>query len=189
MGGGGADAFALASAFLTALPDAQRAINFRAVVLTGPHMPPVQRSVLTTQANGHKVLVHGTSDDVTSLLHTASAVISMAGYNSLCELLDAQCKALIVPRRGPSAEQRIRSQIFSERRLIRSVDPDTLTPERLTEELVHLLSNGDEIPDRASVPPLDGARRAATVFVHGVDQAVETYSSLLPGKRRSPLPT
>jgi predicted glycosyltransferase len=108
----------------------------------------------------------------------------MAGYNSMCEMLDARCKALVVPRRGPSAEQRIRSQIFSERRLVRVVDPEVLTPDRFSEELLQLLF-ADEIPDGASVPPLDGARRTANVLIHGV-HAVQDDLPVVNGRR---LPT
>ena len=81
----------------------------------------------------------------------------------------------------------MRSQIFSERRLIRTVDPDALNPERLTEEILQLLT-GNGIPDPASVPPLDGARRAATVFIHGPNVAQE-YPSFVSGHRGPVAPT
>jgi predicted glycosyltransferase len=89
----------------------------------------------------------------------------MAGYNSLCETLQARKKALVVPRRGPSAEQRIRSEIFSQRRLVMTLDPDSLTPDRMAEKVMRLISADGAIPDPANLPPLDGARRAASVVL------------------------
>nr|NIV75089.1 glycosyltransferase [Gammaproteobacteria bacterium]NIW86411.1 glycosyltransferase [Gammaproteobacteria bacterium] len=83
--------------------------------------------------------VESSRDDVLELLGRASAVVTMAGYNSLCEVLAARKKALVVPRAGPSQEQRIRCQLFSERNLIRVLDPNDLEPARMAQELEALL--------------------------------------------------
>ena len=88
----------------------------------------------------------------------------MAGYNSLCEVLAWRKKALVVPRAGPSAEQRIRSQVFSQRSLVRMLDPDNLTPERMAQELMQLLTD-DNIPNLDNIPPLDGAQQAALALL------------------------
>ena len=74
-------------------------------------------------------------------------------------------KAVVVPRSGPSAEQLIRSRLFAERGLIRTLEPESLSPARLAEELLELLANGHELPKTANIPPLDGARRAAELLV------------------------
>jgi predicted glycosyltransferase len=172
MGGGGADAFAMSSTFLAAFPATKKAVDLRAILLTGPHMAPAEKNALAAQSRSLPVLVQSSADDVAGLLRNVSAVISMAGYNSMCEVVEAHRKALIVPRRGPSAEQRIRSFIFAERQLIRVLDPDVLTPKRMSESLLQLLAT-DGVPDRASVPPLDGARRVARLVLHGLEATQE----------------
>jgi predicted glycosyltransferase len=87
MGGGGADAFPVAHAFLQALPLVLRQIRLNGLVLTGPHMPRSDREALSVQAEGLPVEVRPQVDDATHLLRGASGVVTMGGYNSLCEVL------------------------------------------------------------------------------------------------------
>jgi len=133
-------------------------------------MPLAERQALTAQAAGQPVDIR--CEDATSWLGQASAVLTMAGYNSLCEVLAWRKKALVVPRAGPSAEQRIRSRLFSERRLIRMLDPDDLTPWRLAHEVSGLLTT-NEVPDPSNIPLLDGAQKAANVILGGPVSAGE----------------
>ncbi len=164
MGGGGKDSFPVAHTFLQAFPILLQHMRLRALILTGPHMSPAERADLMAQAAACPVEILSSSEDATLLLRQAAAVVTMAGYNSLCEVLALRKKALVIPRSGPSAEQRIRSQIFSQQRLIRMLDPDHLAPERLAHELMQLLTD-DNIPNPANIPPLDGAQRAARVLL------------------------
>jgi predicted glycosyltransferase len=163
-GGGGSDAFPVAKAFVDALPLLSAVRPLRAVILTGPNMPPDQRMLLRTSARGYSVALAAAVADAPSYFQKASAVVTMAGYNSLCEVLSARKKALVIPRRGPSAEQRIRAGLFSRRRLIRRLNPFHLRPELVAAELAELLEDG-AIPDPEAIPPLDGAARAAAVLL------------------------
>lgn len=164
MGGGGKDSFPTAHAFLKAFPFLLQGTQLRALILTGPHMSPAERDVLTAQSSAYPVEILNSVQDATLLLRQAAAVVTMAGYNSLCEVLAWRKKALVIPRVGPSAEQRIRSQVFSQRHLVRMLDPDDLTPERMAQEL-RLLLMDDSIPNPANIPPLDGAQRAASLLL------------------------
>ena len=175
MGGGGADAFPLAHAFLDALPSVLAQTGVRALIVTGPNMPVEERARLAAQAAGLPVQVETSVADATALLQRASAVVTMGGYNSLCEVLRWRKKALVVPRPAPSAEQRMRARLFAARGLMRMIDPDDLTPDRLAAELVALLA-ADGIPDEANIPPLDGARRAAQLLLNGA-AAVEATAA------------
>lgn len=176
MGGGGKDSFPVAHTFLQAFSPRLHDMRLRALILTGPNMSPAERADLTAQAADYPVEILSSTEDATLLLQQAAAVVTMAGYNSLCEVLALRKKALVIPRSGPSAEQRIRSQIFSQQSLIRMLDPDDLTPERLAHELQQLLTD-DTIPNPANIPPLDGAQRAARLLL-GKDE----------GEQESPRP-
>jgi predicted glycosyltransferase len=88
----------------------------------------------------------------------------MAGYNSLCEVLRWRKKALVIPRPGPSAEQRMRSRLFAGRGLIRLLAPEALTPRRLAADLDRLLAD-ETVPNPAGIPPLDGAQRTARMLL------------------------
>jgi predicted glycosyltransferase len=164
-GGGGADAYPLEVAFLEALAILRKEIPLRALILTGPNMPWTERVELVARATAHEVQVLGSLDDATPWIRQASAVVTMAGYNSLCETLKTGTRALVVPRRGPSAEQRIRARVFSKRGLVAALDPDELTADRLADDLLHLLSNG--VPNGVAVPRMDGAQRAAELISEG----------------------
>jgi predicted glycosyltransferase len=96
-------------------------------------------------------------------METALAAVAMAGYNTLAELLARRKKALVVPRAGPSAEQRIRTALFSERRLVAAIDPDDLRPDRLADELLRLLDD-PTIPDVEALPRFDGAPSVARLL-------------------------
>jgi predicted glycosyltransferase len=47
----------------------------------------------------------------------------MAGYNTTVEVLAAGTPALLIPRSGPSAEQRTRAELFAGRSWVRWLDP------------------------------------------------------------------
>lgn len=162
-GGGGDDAFPLLRAFVDAFP-AVDGKKLRGVVLAGPNMSARDRRLLATAAAPQRVGVVRYVDEPRRLLGRAAAVVCMAGYNTLCEVLAGRRRALVVPRAGPSAEQRIRSRLFAERRLVRTVVPEELTPERLASELAHVLDD-DSLPDEAMIPSLSGAARAAELIL------------------------
>jgi predicted glycosyltransferase len=165
-GGGGHDAFPLAAAFLDAQPIMQKRLGIQSVLLAGPTMPPVQRKALLARANGSTKIVNG-QEGADGWVRRAAAVITMGGYNSMCEVLQWQKKALIVPRDGPSEEQITRAQLFERKGLVKTLEPAALTPERLVEDVESLMAEKG-IPDQANIPPLDGASRAAEVVLEEV---------------------
>jgi predicted glycosyltransferase len=166
MGGGGADAFPLAKAFLDAMPQILRTRAVRALVITGPNMPEAERDVLFAQAAGQPVEIETSVKEPALLLQRATAVVTMGGYNSLVEVLQWRKKALVVPRRAPSAEQQLRSRLFADRGLVRMLDPEALAPSQLGDALLALLED-DSVPVESNVPPLDGAQRAAALLLNG----------------------
>jgi predicted glycosyltransferase len=172
MGGGGADAFPLAKAFLDAAPSILQEKSLRALLITGPNMPEADRQTLIDQAAGQPVDIETSVVDAAALLKRATAVVTMGGYNSLVEVLQWRKKALVVPRHAPSAEQQLRTRLFAERGLVRMLDPENLTPSRLGEALLELLED-ESIPVASNVPPLDGAQRAAGLLLNGYGAAPE----------------
>jgi predicted glycosyltransferase len=163
LGGGGGDAFPLADAFVDALKTLNGELGLYAVMMTGPNMDAADRRTLFRRMP-RGLRIAAPFDDATPWIRGASAVVSMAGYNSVCELLRWQKKALVVPRRGPSAEQRMRSQLFAQRSLVRLLSPDRLSSATLAAELGGLLDDS-EVPDVDGIPSLDGARQAAAMIL------------------------
>lgn len=162
-GGGGGDSFPLLWAFVEAFPLLDGKPRLRAQLVTGPNMPAEERAALVAEA-GAGVEVHAHLPDTAALLDRAAAVVTMGGYNSLCEVLRFRRRALVVPRAGPSAEQRIRSRLFAARGLVRELQPEALTAELLARELAVVLHD-ERLPDVSRIPPLDGAARAAELIL------------------------
>jgi predicted glycosyltransferase len=71
------------------------------------------------------------SDDLMSLMAAADVVLSMGGYNTVCELLTLHKRAVVVPRVKPVAEQGIRAARMAARGLLRTLHPQDLTPATL----------------------------------------------------------
>jgi predicted glycosyltransferase len=97
-----------------------------------------------------------------SLSHIAAAdlVISMAGYNTTVEILRMKKPAILIPRAGPSLEQRTRARLFAERHWVDMIDPDELTPEVLAERILYRFQHPIESKPN-DLPNLSGASAAA----------------------------
>ena len=115
--GGGADAYPLMEALLRAMPAITAEAPAALTIITGPFMPDDMRRALQVQANGSGVKIRTSVQDVLSYIAAADVVVGMAGYNTTVEVLRMATPAVLVPRAGPSAEQRTRARLFDERRL------------------------------------------------------------------------
>ncbi len=122
--GGGQDGVELADAFARApLPR-----GHRGVVVTGPYMPPAARRTLRDLAESREDLtVLGFVDDAPALVDGAAAVVTMGGYNSVCELLASGRPGLVVPRVVPRLEQAVRAEELARRTHLDALHPDEAT--------------------------------------------------------------
>lgn len=126
--GGGQDGLELADAFARApLPT-----GHAGVVLSGPYMRPEARASLRRAAEGNPgMTVLEFVPDADAWISRAAAVVSMAGYNSVCELLAARRRSLLVPRTTPRAEQLLRARSLERRGLVDVLEPELADPARL----------------------------------------------------------
>jgi predicted glycosyltransferase len=65
----------------------------------------------------------------------------MAGYNTTVEILRSKKSAVLIPRSGPSAEQRTRTRLFSARQWVEGINPDELTPVLLADRILKSLEH------------------------------------------------
>jgi predicted glycosyltransferase len=154
MAGGGADAFRLMQTYLDAVPLVNGAVRATTVMVTGPFMPEEQRKWIRERAREQSVQVRTSVSDSLSQLNAAELVVSMAGYNTVSEILRFRKRAVLVPRLGPSAEQRMRATIFSQRGLVTMVDPRELSARRLAAAIVDTLNK--PAPAAANMPEMRG---------------------------------
>lgn len=160
MVGAGADGHVLLRTLVDALPAINRAQPCVVVLVTGPFMPEADRRDLKERARGLPVHIRHAVDDSRSYIGAADLVLSMAGYNTTVEILSLGRPALLVPREGPSAEQRLRAQLFAERGWVRFLTPEQLEPHALAEAVLGCLAEHPRGPSEVG-PNLDG-RTVAT---------------------------
>ena len=121
--GGGSDGFQLAEAAARASVPA----GFGHTVVTGPQMPDDHRHRIRAVARPGTSIVR-VVPDAFALLRRASAVVCMAGYNSISEVMSTSVPALVVPRVARRQEQQIRASALARHGLIDTVLPDAVTP-------------------------------------------------------------
>jgi predicted glycosyltransferase len=147
--GGGQDGGRLATAF-AATPMPQ---GVTGVVLTGPFMSAEARDrVRRVAAERREIRVLDFVNDPERLLERAQCVITMGGYNSVCEVLALDKRALIIPRTGPRAEQLIRAQRLQELGLAEMLHPTHLDPEALARWIASAaVGDEEQIPIRGRI--------------------------------------
>jgi len=157
--GGGHDGYPLMRSCLEAFHLIGRDSRFEAILITGPLMDPDQREQLRSQACGLDARVLSCVEDAPSFINAADLVITMAGYNSLCEVVSLRRKALVVPRLGPRAEQRMRAELFQQKGLIDVLDPQKVSPKNLAQRIIEDLERTDFPVADASID-MSGVRNA-----------------------------
>jgi predicted glycosyltransferase len=159
--GGGGDGAPLMRAALAG--HAMERSHLPLLLVLGPFMRVDDRDdIHRIAANLTKVHVIDFHPQTELLLERASAVVSMAGYNTFCEVLSLDKPTLLVPRVHPRKEQLIRATRAAELGLV-----DTLMPEQAAdpEMMSRHLRN---LPDRPR-PWTAGAGR----MLGGLDQICE----------------
>ncbi len=155
--GGGEDGYELINTYLQGQELFKNSkYRIKSLVFCGPEMPNNHKKELYKIAAKYpQVQMREFTDDLMSYLSTADAVVSMGGYNTICEILSAEKPAVIVPRIKPSQEQLIRSQRMEDLGLLRSIHPEKLTPQALMTHLFQILEN----PQKPQNIDLEGLSR------------------------------
>ena len=158
--GGGRDGFTLLSTAVEAM--ARLADNERpeAVLITGPMMEEDYRADLDRLTADLPVTIVYWTEDSRSLIKDADLVLCMAGYNTLTETVSLGKRPIVIPRRGPSQEQRLRTELFARLDLIRPIRPDELSADLLAQTIREELETPAAAGDIAAILPFDGLDRA-----------------------------
>jgi len=177
--GGGGDGKAMVDLVLAAYeqdPD----LCPRAVLVYGPFLTGEDREefeVRVKNLNG-RVTSTGFESQIETLFAGADGVVCMGGYNTFCEVLSFDKRAVIVPRTVPRLEQWIRASRAEGLHLIRMLDEDRdgMTPQSMIAAIRALPDQ--PLPSQAiSKGLLDGldyvTRRVAALLTHRSKQAAE----------------
>ena len=130
--GGGQDGYDLLSIAVAATSSLAKRIRVRTLLVTGPELGKEQTKAIYKAARSHAELqVIEFTDDLMSYMNAADTVVSMAGYNTVCELLTLGKRSILVPRVKPVEEQKIRAERMANFGVFRTILPDALTPDVL----------------------------------------------------------
>jgi len=154
--GGGGDGEALIDLVLSAY-EYDGGLPLAALLVFGPFMLPEQRAIFASRAarlkNVHAITFNARLE---ALIARASGVVAMGGYNTFCEILSFDKRALIVPRTVPRLEQYIRTRRAAELGLLTMLsEQEARDPRVMAAALRHLT---EQAPPSSVVIPglLDG---------------------------------
>lgn len=181
MAGGGADAFELMRTYLESARLLGERRGFATLMVTGPFMPEHERKALRDRARELGVHIKTSVGDSLSQINAADVVVSMCGYNTMSEILRFAKRAVVVPRRGPSAEQTMRARLFERAGWVDVVEPDAFDARNLAAALETALY-GEERRVRAPLP-LDGVARASEALLAELGESVPLADTPHPAQQ------
>jgi len=147
--GGGGDGYKVMDTYLTALESYTNSQPFKSVLITGPFMPKLERRDVFKRARKLGVRTYHFYRQMEKIFAAADVVVSMGGYNTLCEILGQGTVSLVIPRETPRMEQIIRARAFNRQNLVDYIPWDDFTPELLREKIASLLQN--PVPYREAI--------------------------------------
>ena len=159
--GSGSDGYPVLEAARAAVEQLQTTYpDLLAIMVTGPFMPADHQAMLLSRATATcRVLSRA---DNFQLMAAADAIVSMGGYNSVCEALAVARPLVIVPRATHKIEQQIRAETLAAQGLARWVHPKELNGETLADALEWALRSDRQAHAqkvRELIPSFDGAAR------------------------------
>ena len=157
--GGGGDGSRMIENYLEGLSNLPRNVALKSTIVFGPQMSADKRTALISNF-GYltDVEFREFEADLTELYAKADLVVSMAGYNTVCELLSFGRNAILVPRAQPVKEQLIRARLLAAAGLFEMVEPGDLTPETLMMKVLTSLKHSSDVPVRVDLQGLPRIR-------------------------------
>jgi len=162
--GGGAVGAALVGAAI----EAARAMPHlrRWSVITGPNLPDADYDAFAASAPAN-VTLHRFRTDFTSLLASARVSVSQAGYNTVADILQAGCRALLIPyaAQGETEQTTRATKLEALGRAVMLAETDLSGPAIATGIEAALAQDIAAGPAKVAT---DGARRSAEIIAEMV---------------------
>lgn len=159
--GGGGDGDNLVENYLR-MVDSGKKNGFKSLIVLGPDFPIKKRKdILSLYKNHESIFITDFIPCLPEFMNAADLVVSMGGYNTVCEIMSLNKKAVIVPRVKPRKEQLIRAQYLSPFVPFKYIHPEEVNPLILRKEIDNLFSLKQENSHRID---LNGLQRSAGIF-------------------------
>ena len=156
--GGGGDGHPIVKTFLRAFHPSEGRLpeKTRVVIVTGPFISSrdyqevfrIAQSLGFTTFKFHRFME--------SLIGAAQLVVSMGGYNTVCEIVSQAKPFLILPRTVPREEQLIRAQVLCSQGFCDYLHPDEVNPQNLRDRVLAMLKNGSSYRRKMESFPFTG---------------------------------
>ena len=140
--GGGGDGYIVLDNYLKML-ETNGTVDFKTLMITGPFLSRDRLDELADRARALKVQIVPFVRNIEKKMAQADLVVSMGGYNTMCEILSLRKPALVIPRDTPRQEQLIRAKVFKGRGLCDYIRWDEVSPETMREKVDKLLADPD----------------------------------------------
>jgi predicted glycosyltransferase len=162
--GGGGDGEALVEWVLRAY-EYDPLLPYPALIVLGPFMAPERQAEFAERAARlRRVDCITFHSNLEALVARAAAVVAMGGYNTFCEVLSFDKRALIVPRTAPRLEQFIRASRAASLGLVSMLVDD---------------GRYDPQPMAAALRALPRQRRPSEIVVPGLLEGLENVGRLV----------
>ena len=151
--GGGGDGEAIIDWVLCAY-ELDHSMPLPALLVLGPFMESQRRAEFLARAAKLKNVEAITFEaQMEALMARAAGVVGMGGYNTFCEILSFDKRAVIVPRMAPRLEQYIRAARAEELGLVRMLPEDDARDARIMAQVLRQLPR-QRPPSEVVIPGL-----------------------------------
>ncbi len=154
--GGGGDGSEVLDHYISLHDQYPESLPFKSVMITGPFMPRSKREELRKRASKCGIKVMPFHPRMEELIKAADLVVSMGGYNTLCEILTQRTPALIIPRESPRREQLIRAERMQRRGLVDYIPWTDVTPALFREKIISMIAQSSMYSKAMERFPLSG---------------------------------
>lgn len=138
--GGGGDGYDVMDCYLRMLEQGIFETG-KSILITGPFMPIHKRRKLAKRGRKLRVKVLPFYPRMEEMIGAADLVVSMGGYNTMCEILSQKTPSLIIPRETPRREQLLRAEALQKKQLIDYLPWLELSPENLGRKIAAMLAD------------------------------------------------
>ena len=138
--GGGGDGVELVDWVVRAYESESNSKLLSGLIVLGPFMPnDAQREFQDRIRKISNLKVKTFDSYLEVLIANAQGIVAMGGYNTFCEIISFNKKAVLVPREVPRLEQRIRADYAAREKLVTTLDIKKLNnTQMMVEALINL---------------------------------------------------
>jgi predicted glycosyltransferase len=154
--GGGGDGMEVIDHYLNMHDYYPTSLPFKSIIITGPFMPKNIRQSFRKRAKKFGIKTLPFHPRMEELMAAADLVISMGGYNTICEILTHRTPALIIPRETPRKEQLIRARRLKSQGLLDFIPWTEVSPQLLREKIFTLIRDRQQYTEKIDSFKLTG---------------------------------